>query len=181
MQHKSIGLKMRFSSFKTGVACVFASLLGLWGLACQASDTDRPSQASLLIQSSPLAGSQYHALPEIVDQIRVGDALTLKREPDNPYDRNAVQVLWQGQLLGFVPRRENKAVARAMDRGAPLIARVVALRPEESPWRRLRFDISMPLDASPHTENRPPNQTPQQPSNRSEPMLRSAPSNPVSY
>lgn len=114
-----------------------------------AAPAGRPSQASLLIQSSPLAGSQYHALPEVVSQIRVGDTLTLKREADNPYDRNAIQVLWQGHLLGFVPRRENKAVARVMDREEPLIARVVALQPAETPWRRLRFEISMPLDTAP--------------------------------
>lgn len=106
------------------------------------------AQTSLLIQSSPLAGSQYHALPELVSQIRVGDALTLQREPDNPYDRNAIQVLWQGHMLGFVPRRENKAVARAMDRNEPLIARVVALQADETPWRRLRFEISVPLDTA---------------------------------
>lgn len=131
------------------------SAASLWlSTLSQAADTGalpRVSQASLLIQSSPLAGSQYHALPEVVDRIHVGDLLTLKREPDNPHDRNAIQVFWQGHLLGFVPRRENKAIARAMDRNQPLIARVVALRPEESPWRRLRFDISMPLDQSPTT------------------------------
>ena len=102
-------------------------------------------QATLLIQSSPLAGSQFHDLPDVVSQIHVGDALTLKRDPTNPHDSNAIQVLWQDHLLGFVPRRENRAVARAMDRGEPLVARVVALRPEESPWRRLRFEISVRL------------------------------------
>ncbi|MFZ9616305.1 MAG: HIRAN domain-containing protein, partial [Fluviibacter sp.] len=71
--------------------------------------------------------------------------LILKRDPTNPHDSNAIQVLWQDHMLGFVPRRENKAVARAMDRGDPLVARVVALRPEESPWRRLRFEISVRL------------------------------------
>lgn len=132
---------------------VCALLFGLSGLAL-ASDTsaarpqERPAQASLLIQSSPLAGSQFHALPEIIEQIRIGDPLTLQREPGNPHDRNAIQVLWQGHLLGFVPRRENKMIARAMDRNEPLIARVVALHPDASPWRRLRFEISMPLDST---------------------------------
>ena len=107
--------------------------------------TAQRGQATLLIQSSPLAGSQFHALADVVSQIRVGDALILKRDPTNPHDSNAIQVLWQGHMLGFVPRRENKAVARAMDRGDPLVARVVALRPEESPWRRLRFEISVRL------------------------------------
>ena len=105
----------------------------------------KTGQATLLIQSSPLAGSQFHALPDVVGQIRVGDLLTLQREPTNPHDANAIRVLWQGHMLGYVPRRENKAIARAMDRGQPLLARVVALRPDESPWRRLRFEISAPL------------------------------------
>lgn len=109
--------------------------------------SSRTAEATLLIQSSPLAGSQFHALPDVVGQIRVGDALTLQREPTNPHDANAIRVLWQGQMLGYVPRRENKAIARAMDRGQPLRARVVALRPDESPWRRLRFEISAPLTA----------------------------------
>lgn len=153
------GLKMPFN-FSSGArlrALVSISICLTTPIHAQTSRGDtperraQPSQASLLIQSSPLAGSQFHALPEVVDRIRVGDLLTLKREPDNPHDRNAIQVFWQGHMLGFVPRRENKAIARAMDRNQPLIARVVALRPEESPWRRLRFDISMPLDESPAT------------------------------
>ena len=131
-------------------ACVALFCLSSLALASDTPLTrtqERPAQASLLIQSSPLAGSQFHALPEIVDQIRVGDPLTLQREPGNPHDRNAIQVLWQGHLLGFVPRRENKVIARALDRNEPLIARVVALHPEAAPWRRLRFEISMPLDS----------------------------------
>lgn len=146
---------MRSSLFKfaTAICSLWLALGSPVALAepIAASMPEPPSrkatQASLLIQSSPLAGSQFHALPAVVDQIRIGDPLTLKREPDNPHDSNAVQVLWQEHLLGFVPRRENKAVARALDRGNPLTARVVALHPEETPWRRLRFEISLPLDS----------------------------------
>ena len=145
---------MPFSSSKTLAAIIcFGWALGYAATPSQADPpallipSSRAPQASLLIQSSPLAGSQYHALPDVVEQIHVGDALALRREPDNTHDRNAVQILWQGHLLGFVPRRENKAIARALDQNVPLLARVVALRPEETPWRRLRFEISMPLDA----------------------------------
>ncbi|MFM8760877.1 MAG: HIRAN domain-containing protein [Polynucleobacter victoriensis] len=132
--------------------CATFFALALSGAAQAAPPEDAPKiaaeqrgQSTLLIQSSPLAGSQFHALPDVVSQIRVGDTLTLQRDPTNPHDSNAIKVLWQGHMLGFVPRRENKAVARAMDRGQPLVARVVALRPEESPWRRLRFEISVIL------------------------------------
>ena len=178
---------MPSSSFKLHLTRLVLACTAVLAAAAYAAPPEpsapasRPSQASLLIQSSPLAGSQYHALPDVVDRIHVGDSLTLRREPDNPHDRNAIQVLWQGHLLGFVPRRENKAVARAMDQGNLLIARVVALRPAETPWQRLRFEISMPLDISSDAENRMSNQAASQQTGRSEPMLRSSPSNPVSY
>jgi hypothetical protein len=72
--------------------------------------------------------------------------LTLQREPGNPHDSYAIQVLWHHHMLGYVPRRENRAIARALDQQMPLDARVVALRPDETPWKRLRFEISMPLE-----------------------------------
>ena len=46
----------------------------------------------------------------------------------NPYDANAVRVEWRGVKLGYVPRRDNAAVARQMDRGAALEARLAGLR-----------------------------------------------------
>jgi len=69
------------------------SLLG-W-LATAAAESVR-----LLIQSSPLAGSQYYALDEIRPQLRVGDRLELIREADNRHDRYAIRVEWQGHPLG---------------------------------------------------------------------------------
>ena len=131
-----------------GILCALLLCQPALATAAASEESKVPAQqgqATLLVQSSPLAGSQFHELPDVASQIRVGDALTLKRDPSNPHDSNAIQVLWRGHVLGFVPRRENKAVARAMDRGDPLVARVVALRPDESPWRRLRFEISVRL------------------------------------
>ncbi len=52
----------------------------------------------ILVQSSPLAGSQYYALSEAWPQIKPGDRLTLTREPDNRHDRNAIRVDWNGRL-----------------------------------------------------------------------------------
>ena len=131
-----------------GMACALMLCLPAPAASSNHADPRPPvhsSQAALLIQSSPLAGSQFHDLGEVVHQIRVGDSLTLQREPANPHDTNAIRVLWQGRMLGYVPRRENRAIARAMDRGQPLLARVVALKPDASPWQRLRFEISTPI------------------------------------
>lgn len=101
--------------------------------------------AHILLQDSPLAGFQYHAGKTLWPQMQVGDALTLVREPDNRHDARAVRVEWRGHKLGYVPRRENADVARLMDGGQTLTARIARLADVRDPWSRVRFEILIPL------------------------------------
>lgn len=109
------------------------------------ADAAHAESVKVLVQSSPLAGSQYYAATRLWAQIRPGDRLTLIREPDNRYDRHAVRVDWQGQPLGYVPRAENRAVARALDAGERLEARVARLRDDPDPWLRIEFEVYLIL------------------------------------
>jgi hypothetical protein len=95
----------------------------------------------MMIQESALAGSQFHDLSTQWDQIQVGAALNLIREPENPHDPRAIRVEWQGHLLGYVPRKENLQISVAMDAGDTLQAKVVALKTHRNPWLRLRFAV----------------------------------------
>ncbi len=99
----------------------------------------------ILLQASPLAGFQYHSAKQVWDELREGDALTLVREPDNAYDPRAVKVLWHGTMLGYVPRRDNEAVARLLDRGTVLEARITRLVKTRNPWQRILFEVYVPL------------------------------------
>lgn len=99
----------------------------------------------LLVQSSPLAGSQYHQLEEVRAQLAVGMPLQLVREPDNPHDPRAIRVDWQGQPLGYLPRAQNTAVSRALDAGEVVEARIAQLREHRNPWRRLEIEVFLRL------------------------------------
>lgn len=98
-------------------------------------------QVRMLVQSSPLAGFRYHQAPALFGELRVGDALELVREPENAHDANAVRVDWRGHPLGYVPRRENAALAWAMDGGEPVSARISQLRTHRNPRRRVEFEV----------------------------------------
>ena len=119
---------------------VWLCLLWMWALPLHAQVA-----ANILLQDSPLAGFQYHAGKALWPQMRVGDALTLVREPDNAHDARAVRVEWQGRKIGYVPRRENADVARLMDGGQQLAARITRLAEVRDPWSRVRFEILIPL------------------------------------
>ena len=95
----------------------------------------------LLVQSSPLAGFRYGEAAALWPQLRVGDALELVREAENPFDPDAVRVEWRGHRLGYVPRRENAAVAHGLDRGTPLRARLTRVDEHPNPARRVEFEV----------------------------------------
>lgn len=97
----------------------------------------------VLIQESSVAGFQYHAGGQLWPLLREGQALTLIREPANPYDERAVRVDWRGRKLGYVPRLENTAVAQMLDRGQRLTARIVRLRESSNPWERTRLAVEL--------------------------------------
>jgi len=121
-------------------------------LFCAAASAQTRTQAQpqeptirILVQSSPLAGFQYHAGTSVWNAMKVGDALQLTREPENPHDAHAVRVDWHGQQLGYLPRAENHAVATEMDRGGRVEARIAKLRSHTNPWQRVLVEVFVVL------------------------------------
>ena len=98
-------------------------------------------EVRILVQSSPLAGVRYYAAAEVWDELRVGDPLELRREPDNPHDAQAVSVSWRGHKLGYLPRRENAAASWSLDRGRRLSARISRLTRHANPARRVEIEV----------------------------------------
>ena len=119
--------------------------ISLLVLALACASPAHAESIKMLVQNSPLAGSQFYAVARIWNEIRIGDRLTLTREPDNRHDPNAVRVDWNGQQLGYIPRKENRAVARALDAGERLEARVTKLRDDPDPWQRVEFEVYLIL------------------------------------
>jgi HIRAN domain len=99
------------------------------------------ADVKFLVQRSPLAGFRHHEAASLWNDMKVGDVLSLAREPSNPHDANAVRVEWRGHMLGYVPRSQNQALAWAMDRGEPVTARIAAMRIAGNSRRVLEFEV----------------------------------------
>lgn len=114
-------------------ACLLGGLLALPALA--------GVEAGILIQTSPLAGFQYHAGRALFPLMAVGDRLVLMREPDNPHDARAVRVEWRGAMIGYAPRADNVDLARLMDNGVAVEGRIVHLQKARDPRQRVLFEV----------------------------------------
>lgn len=107
-----------------------------------AAENAAPSAAArVLLQSTLAAGLAHHDAKAVWTDLRVGDALDLVRETDNLHDPNAVRVDWQGRVLGYLPRADNADVARLLDRGQALKARIRAIAKYRNHRRKLEIDI----------------------------------------
>jgi|SRR5262245_31845483 len=112
-----------------------------------AAGAPEPASTEIVVQVSLTAGLRYHEAKAVWDQMKVGDTLTLVREPANSYDSNAVRVDWNGHQLGYIPRTENEAIARQIDRGNRLQARIANLTRYRNHRRKLEFEVFLPLTA----------------------------------
>jgi hypothetical protein len=123
-----------------GAILAAAALAAMLAVPCA-----RAAEAVIIVQRSPLAGFRHYDGGEVLRELKPGDRLELVREPDNPYDANAVRVEWRGVTLGYVPRRDNAAVARQLDRGTALEARLAGIRENRNRSVRLEFEVVTPL------------------------------------
>lgn len=71
-----------------------------------------------------VAGTTHLKDPSVLDEIKVGDSLSLLRE-DNKFDSNAIMILTaEKKKLGYVPEKDNIIFARLMDAGKMLAAKI---------------------------------------------------------
>jgi len=93
----------------------------------------------------PVAGFSYYDGPALLDRLRPGQPVVLVREPENPHDPRAIRIEALGCRVGYVPRSENRPLARLLEQGAELRARIVNVQAKGESWDALRVGVSLHL------------------------------------
>jgi len=76
-----------------------------------------------------IAGSGYYELNKALPTLTDNTPLCLRREPGNPHDSNAIEILTKNGLkLGYVPHSKNEDAARWMAAGLTVRARLLSTR-----------------------------------------------------
>jgi len=64
-----------------------------------------------------IAGFQHYQGGEVAEQLKVGTELTLKAEPENEYDPNAVAIYFGDKKLGYIPKGKNEELSKLLRYG----------------------------------------------------------------
>jgi hypothetical protein len=116
---------------------------------------DAPELAARGLRVVGVAGAaRHHAEGLRSDAVAPGRPLTLRRDPENPHDPNAIAVHpgGGGEQVGWVPREIAAELAPDLDAGRPWSA--VVLREQRASPRDPRSGLTMLLAAAPAVELR---------------------------
>lgn len=103
-----------------------------------------PFQNSIvLVEHTRVAGTSHvHGIDAIVEQLEVGATLRLEREPGNLADAWAIRVFAGDVRIGYVPADCNEILARLMDGGKALSAKLLG-KEKVGNWNKLHMEVSM--------------------------------------
>ncbi len=86
-----------------------------------------PFAKEIFLIETHVAGTSHVPIREIEPTLASGATLILRRETDNKHDPLAILIFTEsGRKLGYVPRDRNEILARLMDAGKFLFARLEA-------------------------------------------------------
>ncbi|WP_407431857.1 HIRAN domain-containing protein [Methanobrevibacter sp.] len=87
----------------------------------------KPFLKDIFLIKTYVAGLDYiDYIDDIFPIIKVRDKLELLREASNEYDKHAILVKYNGQKIGYVPRKDNYVLSKLMDGGKELYGVVVS-------------------------------------------------------
>jgi type II secretory pathway pseudopilin PulG len=111
----------------------------------QAARQRRQQQNSAEILQTFLAYRLADAAEKMALGIAIGDPLTLRHEPTNEWDPNAVKVFWKNQWIGYIPKDMAALLAAEVPEAASGLDAVVTGLTTTSLRDAFRLQISIPI------------------------------------
>ncbi|NLW41893.1 MAG: restriction endonuclease [Tissierellia bacterium] len=86
----------------------------------------KPFERDIFLFDTFIAGTTHiEGMEELEPFINIGDKLDFFREPDNPYDKEAIVIKNKnGVKVGYVPKADNVIFSRLMDAGKLLFGQI---------------------------------------------------------
>jgi hypothetical protein len=105
---------------------------------------DEEPDETVEILRCEIAGTGHHCDDTTGYRLAKQPVLALVREPENPHDPDAIAVHLGTRKVGYIPRRHNAVLARLLDAGKCVRARVEqVMDPEAAPWLDVQIVVEM--------------------------------------
>jgi len=102
----------------------------------------KPFERDIFLFDTIVAGTSHiEGILELEPNLRTDERLSFFREPDNPYDPEAILIKnADGVKIGYVPQKDNVVFARLMDAGKLLFGKISA-KEVRNKWVRIEIKV----------------------------------------
>lgn len=102
----------------------------------------KPFERDIFLFDTYVAGTSHiEGIEELEPHLNVEDKLEFYREPDNPYDKQAIVIKnADGVKIGYIPKQDNIIFSRLMDAGKLLFGKIAA-KEMKSSWLRIKIEV----------------------------------------
>lgn len=132
------------------------SILGVGALATISYEVSKEFEKIYLLQCF-VRGFQYYEGPRLLSKIKNNfGILELCREANNPHDKYALALYFEGNKIGYIPRESNKTLSRLID--AQLIelqAEITNVEPNAATWENVRLAVYVLKEKKPENAATP--------------------------
>lgn len=92
-----------------------------------------------------IAGFTYYDGLDVIDELKLGTHVTLKSEPENPHDPDAVAIYHGKTKLGYIPQAKNSTISNLLYFGHDDIveAKINFHNPEANPENQYRIVVKL--------------------------------------
>ena len=102
-----------------------------------------------IVRDFYVAGARFHELPKVIHDLSIGNTLKLVPEPTNPYDPNAIKIIYEtfekSAFLGYVPAKFSSEISALMEI-SKLECEITELNPSAKPWEMCKVAIKKKED-----------------------------------
>ncbi len=89
-----------------------------------------------------IAGFSYYDGALIFNQLKIGQEVKLVAEPANIFDKNAVAIYLDDNMLGYIPKAFNREVSKVLNAGYSIFSGYIqAVSPESNPEEQVRVIV----------------------------------------
>jgi len=92
-----------------------------------------------------IAGFNYYDGLDVINKLELGVPVTLKSEPENPYDPDAVAIYFEGTRLGYIPQTKNSYISSLLYLGYSNIieVKINSHNPDANPENQFRIVVKL--------------------------------------
>ena len=101
----------------------------------------KPLTKEIHLFDTYVTGTSYLKDPAVLQDVHIGDRLTLRRE-ESKFDDKAIMVLTSdGVKIGYVPEKDNAIFSRLMDAGKLLVTYITGMQKRSVDYQQISIGL----------------------------------------